>query len=150
MSTCPQAHPVEPSPDDSVCHHNPLLPPSEERVMALHQGHCTGASLLPAPAQLVAPQHRPIDASLPMVISLALPESVLSASLPRTREVPHLHMQKMTTTDSINIYIIYIWTDISKDNINQNHTNILNIPRWSKTSPGGNTMSGSPRKSTPA
>jgi len=36
MSTCPQAHPVEPSPDDSVCHHNPLLPPSEERVMALH------------------------------------------------------------------------------------------------------------------
>jgi hypothetical protein len=27
---------------------------------------------------------------------------------------------------------------------------MLNIPRWSKTSPGGSTMSGSPRKSTPA
>jgi hypothetical protein len=118
--------------------------------MAPHQGHHTGASLLPTPAQLVTPQHPPTGASLPMVLSPALDEPTLSASLPRAREVPHLHMKKTTTTDSISIYIIYIWNDISKDNINKKHTNILNIPRWSKTSPGGNTMSGSPRKSTPA
>jgi hypothetical protein len=149
-STCPQAHPVAPSPNDGVCHHNPLRPPLEEHVMAPHQGHRTGASSLPALAQLVTPQHPPVGASLLAVISLALEESVLFASLSRAREVPHLHMQKTTTKYSINIYIIYIWTDISNDNINQNHTNILNIPRWSKTSPGGNTMSGSPRKSTPA
>jgi hypothetical protein len=130
-STCPQAHRIEPSPDDGVCHH-------------------IGASSLTTPVQLVTPQHPPTDTSLPMVISPALDEPALSASLPRTCEVPHLHMQKTTTTDSISIYIIYIWTDISKDNINKKHTNILNIPRWSKTSPGGNTMSGSPWKSTPA
>jgi hypothetical protein len=28
-------------------------------------------------------------------------------------------MHKTTTTDSISIYIIYIWTDISNNNINQ-------------------------------
>jgi hypothetical protein len=128
--------------------HNPLQPSPKERVMAPHQSHRTGTSSLPTLAQLVAPQHPPIDASLPVVISLALDESALSTSLPRACEVPHLHIQKTTTTDNIIIYIIYIWTDISKNNINQKHTNIINIPRWSKTSPGGSTMSMSPQKST--
>jgi hypothetical protein len=149
-STCPQSHLVEPSPDDGICHYNPLRLLPEERVMALHQGHHTNASLLPASAPLVTLRHPPANASLPVVVSLALDEPMLSASLPHTREVPHLYMQKTTTKDSISIYIIYIWTDISKDNIKQKHTNILNIPRWSKASLGGSTMSGSPWKSTPA
>jgi hypothetical protein len=63
-STCPQAHPATPSPDDSVCHQNPLRLPPEERVMAPHLGHRTDASSLPSQAQLVAPRHPPTDASL--------------------------------------------------------------------------------------
>jgi hypothetical protein len=121
-STCPQAHPATPSPADGVCHHNPLRPLPEERVMAPHQGHQTNASSLPSRAQQVTPRHPPTNVSLPAVVSPALDEPVLSASPPRAREVPHLHMHKTTTTDSISIYIIYIWTDISKDNINQKHT----------------------------
>jgi hypothetical protein len=81
--------------------------------MAPHQGHQTDASSLPSLAQLVTPRHPPADVSLHAVVSPALDEPTLSASPPRAREVPHLHMQKTTTTDSINIYIIYIWTDIS-------------------------------------
>jgi hypothetical protein len=57
-----------------------------------------------------------------MVVSPALDEPALSASPPRAHEVPHLHMHKTTTTDNISIYITYIWTDISKDNINKQHT----------------------------
>jgi hypothetical protein len=90
--------------------------------MTPHQVHRTGASLLPSQALLVTPQHHPADVSLHATISPALNEMTLSASPPRAREVPHLHMQKTTTTDSIIIYITYIWTDISKDNINKKHT----------------------------
>jgi hypothetical protein len=123
-STCPRAHPVKLSPDDDVYHQNPLQLPSEERVMAPHQGHRTGASSLPSLAQLVTSRHPPTDVSLHAVVSPTLDEMTLSASPPHAREAPHLHMKKTTTTDSINIYIICIWTDISKNNINQNmHTN---------------------------
>jgi hypothetical protein len=52
---CPQAHPVTSPPDDSVCPQNPLRQPSEERVMAQHQGHQTDISSLPSLAQLVTP-----------------------------------------------------------------------------------------------
>jgi hypothetical protein len=81
-------------------------------MMAPHQGHRTDASSLPSRAL-------PTDVSLHAAVSSALDETTLSASPPRIPEVPHLHMHKITTTDSINIYIIYIWTDISKDNINK-------------------------------
>jgi hypothetical protein len=93
-STCPQAHPATPSPDDDVCHQNLLRPLPEERAMAPHRGHQTDASSLPSRAQLIAPRHPPIDVSLSVVISLALDELVLSASPPCTREVPHLYMHK--------------------------------------------------------
>jgi hypothetical protein len=49
-----------------------------------------------------------------------------------SRHSLHLHLaptrchictcKKQTTTNSINIYSTYIWTDISQDNINQKHT----------------------------
>jgi hypothetical protein len=90
--------------------------------MAPHQGHRTGASSLPSRALLVAPRPHPADVSLHAAVSPALAEPTLSASPPRAHEVPHLHMQKTTTTDSISIYITYIWTDISKDNITKQHT----------------------------
>jgi hypothetical protein len=97
VSTCPQAHPATPSPDDGVCHQNQLRPPPEERVMAPHQGHRTGASSLPSRALLVTPRPHPTDVSLHVAISPALDEPALSASPPRAREVPHLHMHKTTT-----------------------------------------------------
>jgi hypothetical protein len=133
-STCPQAHPATPSPDNGVCLQNPLQSPPEERVMALHQGHRTNASSLPSRALLVTPRHPPIDVSLHAAISPSLDESTLSASPPRAHEVPHLHMQKTTTTDSIIIYII--WTAISQNNIHQNmhnntkHTSMVKILPW--------------------
>jgi hypothetical protein len=92
-TTCPQAHPIEPSPDDGIYHQNPLRPSPEERVMALHQGHQTGASSLPSLAQLVTPRHPPSDVSLPTEISPAPDEPTLYATLPRAREVPHMHIQ---------------------------------------------------------
>jgi hypothetical protein len=92
-TTCPQAHPVKPSPDDGVYHQNPLWPPPEERVMAQHQGHQIGASSLPSLAQLVTPWHPPTDISLPAEISPAPGEPALYETLPRAREVPHLHIQ---------------------------------------------------------
>jgi hypothetical protein len=105
--------------------------------MAPHQGHRTSASSLPSQAQLVAPQHHPADVSLHAVISPALDEMMLSTSTPRAREVPHLHMQKKTTKDSINIYIMCIWTDISKNNINKKtctpntkHTSMVKHLPW--------------------
>jgi hypothetical protein len=122
-STCPQAHPAKPSPDNGVCHQNPLWLLPKERVMAPHQGHRTDASSLPSLAQLVTPWNPPVDVSLPTVVSLALDETTLSTSPPRTHEVPHLHIQQKQT-DSISIYIIYIWNSISKNKINQHiHTN---------------------------
>jgi hypothetical protein len=93
-STCPQAHPATPSPDDDVCHQNQLRPSPKERVMAPHRGHQTGASSLTSRAQQVSSRHPPADVSLPTVISPALNEPVLSASPPRAREVPHLHMHR--------------------------------------------------------
>jgi hypothetical protein len=73
--------------------------------MAPHQGHHTGASSLPALAHLVTPQHPPTSASLPVVISLTLDETTLSASLRRTREVPHLHIHKTTTKQIVSASI---------------------------------------------
>jgi hypothetical protein len=58
-STCPQARPVTPSPDDGVYHQNHLRPSPEERVMALHQGHQIGASSPISRALLVPPQPHP-------------------------------------------------------------------------------------------
>jgi hypothetical protein len=136
MSTCPQARPATPSPDDGVYHQSPLRLPPEEHVMAPHQGHRTGTASLPSRALLVDPQHPPTATSLPAVIPPALAELVLAASPPHAREVPHLHMQKTTTTDSINIYITYIWTDISKNNIKSKNIHntkctsmVENLPR---------------------
>jgi hypothetical protein len=114
ISTCPQACPTTPSLDDGVYHQNQLRPPSEERVMAPHQGRRTGASLLPSRALLVTPRPHPADTSLHAEVSPALAELVLSTTPPRAHEVPHLHMQQTTTTDRISIYITYIWTDLSK------------------------------------
>jgi hypothetical protein len=48
LDTCPHAlrtRPATPSPDDGVCHQSQPWPPSEERVMALHQGHRIGRLL---------------------------------------------------------------------------------------------------------
>jgi hypothetical protein len=73
-----------------------------------HQGHRTDISSLPSRAPLVALRHPPAD------VSPTLAKPTLSASPPRAHEVPHLHMQKTTTKDSINIYLIYVWTEISK------------------------------------
>jgi hypothetical protein len=117
--------------------------------MALHRDRRTGASSLPSRALLVAPWPHPADASRHAAVSPALVEPALSATPPCAREVPHLHMQQTTTADRISIYITYIWTDISKHNINQKHTQtqhtsmIKNLPKrqhhvWV------------PRKSTPA
>jgi hypothetical protein len=91
-STCPQARPVTPSQDDDVYHQNRLRLPLEERVMALHRDHQTDASSLPSRDLLVILQPHPADASLHVEVSPALAESTLSATPPRAREVPHLHM----------------------------------------------------------
>jgi hypothetical protein len=80
-STCPQAHPATPSPDDEVCHQSPLRPPPEERVMAPHQGHRTDASSLPSRALLVTPWHHPADVSLHATVSPALDEPTCSLHL---------------------------------------------------------------------
>ena len=76
--------------------------------MAPHQGHRTDASSLPSQDLLVTPWYPSFDVSLHATVSPSLDESTLSASPPRAHEVPHLHMQKTTTKDSISIYIIYI------------------------------------------
>jgi hypothetical protein len=75
--------------------------------MALHQGHRTGASSLPSRALLGAPRPHLADASLHAAVSPALAEPTLSATPPRAREVPHLHMHQTTNNDRISIYITY-------------------------------------------
>jgi hypothetical protein len=70
-----------------------LRQPPEEHVMAQHQGHQTDVSSLPSLAQLVAPRRPHADVSLPAAVSPAPDEPTLSATPPRAREVPHLHIQ---------------------------------------------------------
>jgi hypothetical protein len=82
--------------------------------MAPHQGHQTGASSLPSRALLVAPRPHPTDVSLHAVVSLALTEPVLSASPPRVREVPHLHMHKTTNKQLVSTSISYTYGLISQ------------------------------------
>jgi hypothetical protein len=67
--------------------------------MAQHQGHQTSVSSLLSPDQLVSPRRPHADISLQpeallAAVSPAPNEPVLSATPPRTREVPHLHIQK--------------------------------------------------------
>jgi hypothetical protein len=97
-TTCPQARPVTPPPGDDVCPQNILQHPSEEHVMAQHQGHQTGVSSLLSLDHLVTPQcsHTNISlqhVALPAAVSPSPDEPTLSATPPRTREVPHLHIQ---------------------------------------------------------
>jgi hypothetical protein len=94
VSTCPQARPITPSPDDGVYHQNLLWLPPEEHVMALHQDCRTGASSLPSQALLVTPWPHLADASLHVTVSPSLVEPALSVAPPRAREVPRLHMHK--------------------------------------------------------
>jgi hypothetical protein len=61
--------------------------------MAQHLGHQTDVYSLPSPDQLVALRCPHADVSPPVVVSPAPDELVLSAASPRTREVPHLHIQ---------------------------------------------------------
>jgi hypothetical protein len=95
-STCPQARPETPSQIDGVCHPSPLqqLPP-EGHEMAPHQGHQIGASSLVSLHRQVAPQPRPVDASLPAEVS-PLAALAVYITLPRAREVPNLHMHQTT------------------------------------------------------
>jgi hypothetical protein len=92
------------------------------------------------------------------VLTLTSLPSWQSLWLSTSRRYLHLHLASVRchictykqTTDSISIYIIYIWTAISTNTKHTYQPHQINIPRWSKTSPGGSTMSGSSRKSTPA
>jgi hypothetical protein len=68
--------------------------------MALHRDHQTGASSLPSRALLVTPRPHLDDVSLHVAVSPALTEPTLSATPPRAREVPHLHMHKTTNKRS--------------------------------------------------
>jgi hypothetical protein len=77
---CPQAHPITPPLDDGVCPQNPLRQPSEECVMAQHQGHQTSVSSLPSLAQQVTLRRPHVDASLPMTVSSAPDEMELFAT----------------------------------------------------------------------
>jgi hypothetical protein len=58
-STCPQARPATPSQNDGVYHPHLLRLPSEEHVMAPHQGHQIGASSPVSRALLVPLQPHP-------------------------------------------------------------------------------------------
>jgi hypothetical protein len=126
-STCPQAHPVKPSPDDGVYHQNPLRPPPEERVMAPHQGHRTVPPRCPlwlswSPRGILPPT------SLSLRQSLRLPTSRRSLQLYLAPARCHICTYKQTT-DSINIYIINIWMTISKNTQPYISTSSINIPR---------------------
>jgi hypothetical protein len=66
------------------------------------------------------------DVSLPVAVSSAPDEPTLSTTLPHAREVTHLHKQ---TIDSISIYIINIWMDISKNTKTYIFASSINIPR---------------------
>jgi hypothetical protein len=97
-TTCPQERPVTLPPGDDVCPQSLLWNLPEEHVMAQHQGHQTGVSLLLSQDQLVSPQCPHADVSLrptalPATVSLASDETTLSATPPHAREVPHLHIQ---------------------------------------------------------
>ena len=150
ISTCPQACLVTPSPADGICHQNLLQLPPEEHVTVLHQDRRTNASSLPSRALQVAQRPHLVATSLRVEVSPALTEPTLYTTPPRAREVSNLHMHKTSNNRSYqSLYHHKYKLVYQNQNINQD-IQIHNIPQWSKTSPGGNTMSGSPRKSTPA
>jgi hypothetical protein len=108
-STCPQARPATPSPDDGVYHPNPLRLQPEEHVTTLHQDRRIDVSSLPSRARQVTQRPHPIAASLHVEVSPALAEPTLYTTPPRAREVPNLHMHKATNNRSYQcLYIIHM------------------------------------------
>ena len=74
----------------------------------------------------------------------------LNTSTSRLRGATSAHAPNKQTKDGIIVYTSNIYTSLSKNHKINHNTKIHDIPLWSKTSPGGSTISGSPRKSTPA
>jgi hypothetical protein len=107
-STCPQARPATPSPDDGVDHPSPLQLRPEEHVMALHQDHRTSVSLLPSWALQVTLQPHLVTASLHVEVSPALskPDALYNSTL-RPRGAKSAHAQnKQQPIISVSLYII--------------------------------------------
>jgi hypothetical protein len=149
-STCPQARPATPSPDDGVYHQHKLRP-LRRRGMRWPRTRVIEPAPPRCPLRLCwTPRVLISLTSLSTWKSLQL--SLNRCSLPLHLAPARCYIctcnkqqqQIISTSISLTYGLIS-----QKHNINQTYI-MLNIPRWSNTSPGGNTMFGSPRKSTPA
>jgi hypothetical protein len=104
-STCPQAHPVTPSPDDDVCHQNQLWLPPEEHVMVPAPGSSNRRLLAALSGVCWGPRSLISSASLSTRQSLRLSLNRRSLQLHLAPMRCHIcTCTKQQTNDYISIY----------------------------------------------